>query len=534
MREAIERAVDPLGSTNPPWVERAVWMFVILGLILRVARYAQNLPLWSDECFLAVNFIQRGFLDLVQPLDNGQICPLLFLWVERALVMLLGYSEYSLRLFPLVCGLAGMFLFERLARMTLRGGPLLLAVGIFAVSVHPIRHAAEAKPYASDLLVSLLLTTAAAAWLRERDRSRWLWVLMALLPPCLGLSNPAVFVAGGLVIGLAPPVWRSGRWADRLALSCCAAMLGGLFLTFHVGLGGIQSAGAMEGLRHYWAPDFPPLHDPLKLPEWFLTACSGSMLAYPGGGDHGASAATLIAVLVGAAILIRGGRGAFAACLLAPLGLNLAASILQRYPFGGEARLAQYAAPAICLLAGAGAAAGLNLVRSEGRRRRALVGVLGALLVCGVVPQIVSWRTPYRMIHDQESREFARRFWPELERDAEVACAHLDYRIDGSGGWQGRRAWHLCNEAIYSPQRRDRGGPRFELVSADRPLRCVVFGEDPNGPIVSGWLARMRTDYRLRSVEAVEIPATVGPDDARLTEHLRIYEFIPAGVRAEK
>src|SRR5690606_2063245 len=158
--------------------------------------------------------------DLLQPLDNGQICPLLFLWIERAVVMLLGFSEHSLRLFPLACGMAGVVVFERLARMTLRGVPLLPAVGIFAVSVHPIRHAAGAKPYASDLLVSLLLTMAAAAWLRERDRSRWLWVLVALLPAGLGLSNPAVFVAGGLVIGLAWPVWRSGRWADRLALAC--------------------------------------------------------------------------------------------------------------------------------------------------------------------------------------------------------------------------------------------------------------------------------------------------------------------------
>jgi len=195
--------------------------------------------------------------------------------------------------------------------------------------------------------------------------------------------------------------------------------------------------------------------------------------------------------------------------------------------------LAQYAAPAICLLAGAGAAAVLGLVRSEGRRRRALVGMLGALVGCGVVPQIVSWRTPYRMVHDQEARAFARRFWPELERGAEVACAHLDFHIDGSGGWQGRRAWHLCNEAIYSPQRRAHGGPRFDLVSADRPLRCVVFDEDPNGPIVSGWLARMRTDYQLRSVETITIPATVGPDDAKRAENARIYEFIPAGGRAE-
>lgn len=508
-------------------------MFVILGLALRAARFAQNLPLWSDECFLAVNFIQRGFLDLLGPLDNGQICPPLFLWIERAAVGVWGFSEFSLRLFPFACGLASVIVFERFARMTLRGVPLLLAVGIFAVSVHPIRHAAEAKPYASDLLVSLMLATAATAWLHERDRSRWLWILLALLPSSLALSNPAAFVAGGLVIGLAIPVWKSERWADRLALACCAAMLVGLFLTLHVGFGGLQSAGAMEGLQRYWSDNFPPLDDPLRLPGWLLSACAGSMMAYPGGGDRGASAATLLAVIAGAATLIRRGRGALVLCLLAPLGLNLFASMFQRYPFGGEARLAQYAAPAICLLSGAGAAAVWGLVRSDRRRTRALAGMLASLVVCGVVPQIVSWKVPYRMAHDQESREFARRFWPEQAQGAEVACAHLDFHIGEPGGWRGRRAWYLCNQAIYSPQRRWFGGPRLDRVSADRPLRCVVFDEDPNGPNVSAWLARMRSDYRLQSTKTIEAPATYGPDNTRLVETWRVHEFIPADERAE-
>lgn len=526
-------AVEPIGASGPRWVERGIWSFVVLGLVLRALRYTQNLPLWSDECFLAVNFIQRGFVELLGPLDNGQICPPLFLWIERAAVGLWGFSEFSLRLFPLICGLASVLLFERFARLTLRGVPQLLAMGIFAVSVHPIRHAAEAKPYASDLLVSLAMATAAAAWLRERDRSRWLWILLALLPVGLALSNPSVFVAGGLIIGLAAPVWRSDRWADRLALACCALMLGGLFLTIHIGFGGVQSAGAIEGLRTYWSDDFPPLNDPLRLPGWLLGAISGSMMAYPGGGDRGESAATLLAVVVGASVLIRRRRGALVGCLLAPLGLNLIAATFQRYPFGGEARLAQYAAPAICLLAGAGAWAVWELIRPEGRRNRVLVGMLAALVVCGIVPQIVSWRVPYRMVLDQESREFARRFWPELARDAEVACAHLDFHLDDPGRWQGARAWHLCNQAIYSPQRRRFGGPRLDRVSADRPLRCVVFQGEPDDSNVAAWLARMRVDYRLQSIKTVEVPAAVGSDDAAVLETPRIYEFIPNGEGAE-
>ena len=102
-----------------------------------------------------------------------------------------------------------------------------------------------------------------------------------------------------------------------------------------------------------------------------------------------------------------------------------------------------------------------------------LAAALVGLVASGVIPQVVSATVPYRMPYDRQAREFARRFWPEQGRDAELACAHLDFGIDPPGVWRGRQAWYLCNQAIYSPQRREHGWPRLGLVSADRPLRCV-------------------------------------------------------------
>ena len=150
------------GWTKPrrvtaPHLERATWAFVGLGVLLRIARYAMDYPLWWDEAFVAVNFIRRDYLDLLRPLDYGQVCPILFLWAELTLVKLLGFSEWSLRLFPLACGIASVVLFRHVASRVVRGVPLLLAVAIFAVAYHPIRHAADVKPYASDLLAALAL-----------------------------------------------------------------------------------------------------------------------------------------------------------------------------------------------------------------------------------------------------------------------------------------------------------------------------------------------------------------------------------------
>ena len=124
-------------QTAGPLAARATWAFVGLGVLLRIARYAMNYPLWWDEAFVAVNFIRRGYIDLLRPLDYGQVCPILFLWCELTAVKLLGFSEWSLRLLPLVSSVASLVLFRHVAGRIVRGVPLLLAVAILAVSFHP-------------------------------------------------------------------------------------------------------------------------------------------------------------------------------------------------------------------------------------------------------------------------------------------------------------------------------------------------------------------------------------------------------------
>src|SRR3954451_19749190 len=119
-------------------LRRATAGFVVLGLLLRLARYLADFPLWCDEARLAANLIDLGFGDLGRPLRYQQVCPVGFLAVELAAVRLLGFSTWSLRLAPLVSALAGVLLFRRVAGRLLSGLPLLLAVGTFCVSWWPV------------------------------------------------------------------------------------------------------------------------------------------------------------------------------------------------------------------------------------------------------------------------------------------------------------------------------------------------------------------------------------------------------------
>ena len=70
-----------------------------MGIVARVARFITGAPLWSDEQYLAAAFLDLGYVDMLGTLPRDQVAPVGFLWIELALVQLLGFHEWALRLF---------------------------------------------------------------------------------------------------------------------------------------------------------------------------------------------------------------------------------------------------------------------------------------------------------------------------------------------------------------------------------------------------------------------------------------------------
>jgi hypothetical protein len=512
-------------------LEWAIWGFVGLGVLLRIARYAMDYPLWWDEAFVAVNFIRRDYLTLLRPLDYGQVCPILFLWAELTVVKLLGFSEWSLRLFPLACGILSVFLFRYLAGRVLQGVALVLAVAIFAVAYHPIRHAADVKPYASDLLSALALLALAFDWWRAPERAGRMWALAAIAPLAIALSHPAVFVTGGIVLGLHPAVVKAGRQAVWIAYATFALGTVGVFVGLYLAFTSAQAGATLSTMQAQWTAAFPPLDGILALARWVATVHTGSMFAYPCGGERGGSSLTLLLFVVGAVALWRRGGKEIVLLCLAPFGLAIVAAAIKRYPYGGvahgsPARVMQYLAPSICLLAGVGSATVLGYFRRPRVKVWALCGALLVLAGVGILPLVAEAGHPYRAIHAQRAREFARRFWPEFVRDAEPVCLRWDL---GLGDWDSTNlnvAVYLCNQMIYDPQRRRRIEPKWQNVSGERPLRCVASLEDPGEPSVASWLAEMKGRYRLRSCR--QIVVDMAERNARpRNERYYVYEFVP-------
>ncbi len=510
----------------------ATWAFAGLGVLLRVVTFALNSPLWGDEAFVAVNFITRGYRDLFRPLDYGQVCPLLFLWLELTATKVFGFSEWSLRLIPTLSSVASMFLFAHVAGRVTRGPARLLAVAIFAVSYYPIRHGAEVKQYSTDLLAALALIALAIEWWRRPGQRRWLWALVAAVPLALAMSHPAVFVAGGISLALAGTVWNARREGALFPFATYNLAMVLTFVGLFIVFTGEQERLLLPTLRsHYWTDAFPPLGEPVKLFVWLAEAHTGRMFAYPFGDARGGSSFTTICFVVALAFLWRRGESTLLMLALGPFGLAFVASVMGRYPYGGSARTTIFLAPAICLLSGLGLAAMIARLRFARTRQRAFLACVIGLAGSGIVLLGVKVAYPYKSVHDRESRAFARSFWDEKARDSELVCVKSDLRLGfNRRNWTlFRSALYLCNQKIYSQRHRRGVGVKWDTVSAERPLRCVLYNEWPeNNSACATWLREMCERFQVRNRETFVINESGHRDDGTdVEDRYTVYEFVP-------
>lgn len=510
------RFVQPEVSAGLPLrltVKQLTTFFVGLGITVRLIRYLAGFPLWADEYQLSANLLDRGFLELLQPLGHNQVAPVGFLWVEHAMTRLFGFSEWSLRLFPAVCGVASVLLFRKVAGRLLSGVPLLLAVAIFAVAYYPIRHSAEIKPYASDAFLSLLLFWLTVNWWRSPDQTRWLLWLAAAAPLALALSFPAAFVAGGLSLGIASTLWQRRRLGEShkaawawvvFNLAVALAFFGLLQLNIAA-----QYAVTQHDMVACWDDGFPPWRQPLRLFAWLAIVHTSEMFSYPVGAENGGSFVTFVCFAVALAVMFRRPRREVALTVVGWFGLSLIAAAMHRYPYGAHARLSQYLAPAICLLAGSGAALLLAQLR---RREWQAVGVRLVLLGCvllGAGTLVRNIAKPYHDLADRDHRDFARRLWAETPDELTV-CLQTDLGLRAYD--RSFETAYLCHHRIYAPAKR-REGPSIgeQIAAADRQLRCVVVhsvSAQRNETVFEGWMLEMLSRYDLVQTETQRMPLT--------------------------
>ncbi len=137
---------------------KLIYFFIAVGIVLRLYYFFLNRSLWIDEVYLSSGIVMKDISDLLSGnLMYYQKAPLLFLFIQKFCIILFGNSEFSLRVFPLICSVASLFFMAPVAKYFLPKNFSWLAIAIIAISGPLIHHSAEAKQYAADIMATSLV-----------------------------------------------------------------------------------------------------------------------------------------------------------------------------------------------------------------------------------------------------------------------------------------------------------------------------------------------------------------------------------------
>ncbi len=132
-------------------------LIILFGVIIRLYYFLQNPYLYMDDCSLALNIIDRNFVDLFRPLLYTQKAPPLFLSLTFIFYKLFGISEYVFRIIPIVFSILSLFLFHKVCEKYLeKTYSILFADFLFAINTNLIYYSHSFKQYSSDVFCILL------------------------------------------------------------------------------------------------------------------------------------------------------------------------------------------------------------------------------------------------------------------------------------------------------------------------------------------------------------------------------------------
>ena len=251
------------------WQQALIAVLFLCGIVLRLRQYLTDRSLWLDEAMLALNIVQRDFAGLTKPLDYDQGAPIGFLWLEKVFNLILGRSEFALRLFPLLAGLASLWLFYLLLKRITSGMGLLTVFALFALNPQLIYYSSEVKQYILDVVVTLgLLFIAAPLWNEGPERRNFIRLGLAGLL-ALWFSHPALFMLAGIGLALVILCVQQRDYSSlKLVIGIGLVWLANVSLLYFITLRGLSQN---TFILDYWKDAFIPI-PPWSDWGWFLAA----------------------------------------------------------------------------------------------------------------------------------------------------------------------------------------------------------------------------------------------------------------------
>ncbi len=323
--------------------DRPILPYVIIafGVAMRLIQYLFNRSLWADEAVLALNIVNRSYLELLQPLDYDQGAPIGFLIVEKLAVQILGNNEYALRLFPFVCGVGSLFLFYELGKKWISKFAIPIGLVLFASLEYLLYYSAEVKQYSSDVAIALLLYLLLLPLVQQKLNRGQMIKFCLVGAIAIWFSHPSIFILASLGgIALLINFWQKDLSKVKQLLLIYSAWVLSFVIFYFVSL---RNLTGNETLTTSWGDGFPS--SPFDI-LWMLDAF-GKFFYKPLGFGKWIDGLAIVTFLIGC-ISCWLGRKKILLLLLSPLFVTFLASFLHQYPF--RSRLVLFLTPFVIFL----------------------------------------------------------------------------------------------------------------------------------------------------------------------------------------
>ena len=256
---AMLDATNPQGGFFDGMSGAAKWLVILanlLGLVMILwgikTSFAMNAvrdhTLWLDEASLVENYFVKSFWEIATTTpSNNQAAPLLYMWIQKLLIMLFGGSEYVLRIYSVLSYALTLFLvaYIMIRILNLKFG--FLTAAFVANIPYVLKYSIIAKSYMSEaawMLIVLIIFN----WYRYEPVRRLILTAIMLMI-CIAFSNSACFMIGGcMAVDFLAGIFKHDlkQIKNSIYMGSLICAFFALYYLLFLRLGNVQS------MRNYW------------------------------------------------------------------------------------------------------------------------------------------------------------------------------------------------------------------------------------------------------------------------------------------
>ncbi|MFW6140738.1 MAG: glycosyltransferase family 39 protein [Acidobacteriota bacterium] len=316
-------------------------MIIASAFYIRVYDLGQR-SLWLDEAWVANAVIQA---DLSMAIKRSLTSPLFFVLSVHYLALVLGKTEFVLRLLPCLFGFGTLIFFYLLSRKISGKTATLVTLFMLSFSHQFIHYSKELKQYSGAMFFTLLLVYFCEKILSSKRNKDWvLFSLFCVLG--VGFDHSLLFVIPTVFFVLLVNLDFKKNWKKLVYSGSFVFIFSLLFFSIHILS---QISNNIGAIQKYWLSCYPRLSSFSSFLNWLVSSFRG-MFYYFGFPFFPVS---LLIVLLGLSLFYKKSKRRYFLYIILPLVWVLTASFLKRYPFGGV-RLMLFFAPLLYLAFGNG------------------------------------------------------------------------------------------------------------------------------------------------------------------------------------